>query len=81
MANYKNIEFTSDYFLNDLRPFYWHNFETNKEIFKMDNNQFKIWMAGFYEGEGSVSNDISNSNLNKEILEFNNVKLTTRSYK
>ena len=28
----------------------------------MDNNQFKIWMAGFYEGEGSVSNDISNSN-------------------
>lgn len=23
---------------------------------------FKIWMAGFYEGEGSVSNDKSNSN-------------------
>ncbi len=23
---------------------------------------FKIWMAGFYEGEGSISNDISNNN-------------------
>ena len=28
----------------------------------MDDVKFKIWMAGFYEGEGSVSNDISNSN-------------------
>ena len=28
----------------------------------MDDEKFKIWMAGFYEGEGSVSNDISNSN-------------------
>ena len=25
-------------------------------------NIFKIWMAGFYEGEGSVSNDKSNNN-------------------
>ena len=28
----------------------------------MDLEQFKIWMAGFYEGEGSISNDISNNN-------------------
>jgi len=28
----------------------------------MDNTTFTIWMAGFYEGEGSVSNDISNAN-------------------
>lgn len=28
----------------------------------MNKEQFKIWMAGFYEGEGSVSNDISNNN-------------------
>lgn len=24
--------------------------------------EFKIWMAGFYEGEGCISNDISNNN-------------------
>ena len=28
----------------------------------MDNTAFTIWMAGFYEGEGYVSNDISNNN-------------------
>lgn len=28
----------------------------------MNVEQFKIWMAGFYEGEGSISNDISNNN-------------------
>ena len=25
-------------------------------------NYFKIWIVGFYEGEGSVSNDKSNNN-------------------
>jgi len=39
----------------------------NKKIenyiyFQMNNKNFVIWMAGFYEGEGSVSNDISNRN-------------------
>jgi hypothetical protein len=28
----------------------------------MDQQQLKIWFAGFYEGEGSISNDISNRN-------------------
>ena len=28
----------------------------------MNNEQLKIWFAGFYEGEGSISNDISNNN-------------------
>lgn len=28
----------------------------------MDQQQFKIWFAGFYEGEGSISNDKSNNN-------------------
>ena len=28
----------------------------------MEVDKFKIWMAGFYEGEGSVSNDKSNNN-------------------
>jgi LAGLIDADG endonuclease len=28
----------------------------------MDTEKFKIWFAGFYEGEGSISNDISNNN-------------------
>ena len=27
----------------------------------MDKKKFIIWMAGFYEGEGSISNDISNN--------------------
>jgi transcription elongation factor Elf1 len=28
----------------------------------MDEEQLKIWFAGFYEGEGSISNDIQNRN-------------------
>ena len=28
----------------------------------MEKDTFIIWMAGFYEGEGYVSNDISNNN-------------------
>ena len=28
----------------------------------MDETVFKIWMAGFYEGEGTICNDISNNN-------------------
>ena len=40
VRNYRNVEFTSDYFLNDLRPFYWHNFETNKEIFKIKDLKY-----------------------------------------
>jgi hypothetical protein len=28
----------------------------------MNEEQLKIWFAGFYEGEGSISNDISNNN-------------------
>ena len=40
VRNYKNIEFTSDYFLNDLRPFFWHNFETNKKIFKIKDLKY-----------------------------------------
>lgn len=28
----------------------------------MNEEQFKIWFSGFYEGEGSISNDISNNN-------------------
>lgn len=31
-------------------------------INKMDDQKIKIWFAGFYEGEGSISNDISNRN-------------------
>ena len=29
---------------------------------RMNNTAFTIWMAGFYEGEGYVSNDKSNNN-------------------
>ena len=28
----------------------------------MDQQQIKIWFAGFYEGEGSISNDTHNRN-------------------
>jgi hypothetical protein len=28
----------------------------------MNPENFKIWMAGFYEGEGTIANDISNNN-------------------
>ena len=29
---------------------------------QMTDIQLKIWFAGFYEGEGSISNDINNRN-------------------
>ena len=28
----------------------------------MNHQQIKIWFAGFYEGEGSISNDTNNRN-------------------
>ena len=28
----------------------------------MDQQQIIIWFAGFYEGEGTISNDITNRN-------------------
>ena len=32
------------------------------QVYTMDQQQYKIWFAGFYEGEGSISNDINNRN-------------------
>ena len=32
------------------------------QLYTMDQQQIKIWFAGFYEGEGSVSNDTNNRN-------------------
>ncbi len=37
----------------------------------MDQQQLKIWFAGFYEGEGSISNDISNRNKFRIVLSQN----------
>jgi hypothetical protein len=39
----------------------------------MNNDVFKIWMAGFYEGEGSISNDISNNNKLRLCISQNDV--------
>ena len=38
--NYNNINFISDYYLDDLRPFYWHNFDNKKEIFKIKDIKY-----------------------------------------
>ena len=38
--NYSKINFISDYFLDDLRPFYWHNFEKKKTIFSIKDTKF-----------------------------------------
>ena len=35
IENFSNVNFISDYHFNDLRPFYWHNFDRKKEIFKV----------------------------------------------
>ncbi len=35
ITNFKKIELISDYHLDDLRPFYWHNYEKKKKIFKI----------------------------------------------
>ena len=40
IENYKKGEITLDHYTNDLRPFYWHNFKTNKEIFKIKETRF-----------------------------------------
>ena len=39
----------------------------------MNNDIFKIWMTGFYEGEGSISNDISNNNKLRLCISQNDV--------
>ena len=33
--NYKEIQFVSDSYFNDMRPFFWHNFDNGKEVFKI----------------------------------------------
>ena len=53
-----------------------------REEFQTDENEALRNDEKFaYVAACGYNRDISNSNLNKEILEFNNVKLTTRSYK
>jgi len=53
-----------------------------REEFQTDENEALRNDEKFaYVAAWGYNHDISNSNLNKEILEFNNVKLTTRSYK
>tara|TARA_Y100001960_G_scaffold316565_1_gene383703 strand:- start:977 stop:1678 length:702 start_codon:yes stop_codon:yes gene_type:complete len=53
-----------------------------REEFQTDENEALRNDEQFaYVAAWGYNRDISNSNLNKEILEFNNVKLTTRSYK
>lgn len=60
--NYKKIEFLSDYYFSDLRPFYWQNFDSNKEIFKIKelrytsvvdlkkiNDSMKLEESSFYK--------------------------------
>ncbi len=39
----------------------------------MDPQIFKIWFAGFYEGEGSISNDKSNNNRLRMCVSQNDV--------
>ena len=58
-----------------LRIFYIQKKTKNK---KMDNTAFTIWMAGFYEGEGYVSNDKSKLRKFGEVLfdtELENLQL------
>ena len=53
-----------------------------REEFQTDENEALRNDEKFaYVAAWGYNSDIPNSNLNKEILEFNNVKLTTRSYK
>ena len=33
--NFSKVDFISDYHFNDLRPFFWHNFDLKKKIFKV----------------------------------------------
>ncbi len=40
IENYKKGEVILDNYTNDLRPFYWHNFNKNKEIFKIKETRF-----------------------------------------
>jgi hypothetical protein len=51
------------YWVNCSNPIYYFNLKLcgYNEI-TMNQQEFKIWFAGFYEGEGSVSNDKSNNN-------------------
>jgi len=47
----------------------------------MDNTAFTIWMAGFYEGEGYVSNDKSNNNRIRLGIDQNDVTPLVKAQK
>ena len=48
--------------MNICYAYYIMQINFKSENMKMNNTLFTIWMAGFYEGEGYVSNDKSNNN-------------------
>ena len=40
LTEFKEGSFVLDYFTDDLRPFYWHNFEKDKKIFSLEEVKY-----------------------------------------
>ncbi len=40
LDNYQGGSFILDYYTDDLRPFYWHNFQKNKKIFSIEEVKY-----------------------------------------
>lgn len=70
--NFKNGNFTLDYHVQDLRPFYWYNFEKKRKIFKVEDTK--------YTSVININENFKNPDIN-ELLKSDLFKDFSRSIK
>ena len=80
--NYNKIDFISDYHLNDLRPFYFHNFNKKKNIFNVKSVKYTTLLN---IKNITLDNDIKNSefykNLSVRIRQQYNYSFSKKKYR
>lgn len=64
--NFTKGEFTLDYHTEDLRPFFWHNFENKKKIFKVDEVRYTSLIEENIEFKDTKIEELINSKIFKK---------------
>ncbi len=81
IKEFKKINFISDYHLNDLRPFYWHNFDKNKKIFNTESVSYtSILDLEDIDLKMGFKNSIFYKNLSVRVRQQYNYSHTRKKY-
>ncbi len=64
--NFTKGEFTLDHHTEDLRPFFWHNFENKKKIFKVDEVRYTSLIEENIEFKATTIEELINSKIFKK---------------